>query len=102
MGDILYHMTPNRSYERHYHELQVIVDKIVSNTQDIHGVLALDNFLPMLDLFQKDSVKLTVCKSILTSYRATSGDWCISDPVVTNALMYISKVLNDSVKWVFF
>ncbi|XP_039446125.1 VPS35 endosomal protein sorting factor-like [Culex pipiens pallens] len=97
MGDILYHMTPNRSYERHYHELQVIVDKIVSNTQDIHGVLALDNFLPMLDLFQKDSVKLTVCKSILTSYRATSGDWCISDPVITNALMYISKVLNDSV-----
>lgn len=41
MGDILYHMTPNRAYERHYHELQVIVDKIVSNAQDIHGVLSL-------------------------------------------------------------
>ncbi|XP_055636101.1 VPS35 endosomal protein sorting factor-like [Toxorhynchites rutilus septentrionalis] len=97
MGDILYHMTPNRAYERHYHELQVIIDKIASNTQDVHGVLALDNFLPMLDLFQKESVKLDVCKNILTNYRATSGDLYISDPVVTNALMYISKVLNDSV-----
>ncbi|XP_055549188.1 VPS35 endosomal protein sorting factor-like [Wyeomyia smithii] len=97
MGDILYHMTPNRSYERHYHELQVIVEKIVSNSQDIHGVLALENFLPMLDLFQKESIKLDVGKSILTSYRSISGDLSISDPVVTNALMYISKVLNDSV-----
>ncbi|XP_058453184.1 VPS35 endosomal protein sorting factor-like isoform X2 [Malaya genurostris] len=97
MGDILYHMTPNRSYERHYHELQVIIEKIVSNLQDIHGVLALENFLPMLDMFQKDSVKLDVGKSILASYRAASGDLCITDPVVTNALMYISKVLNDSV-----
>lgn len=97
MGDILYHMTPNRAYERHYHELQVIVDKIVSNAQDIHGVLSLDNFLPMLDLFQKEAVKLDVCKSILMSYRAGSAESYISDPVVTNALMYISKVLNDSV-----
>lgn len=49
MGDILYHMTPNRAYERHYHELQVIVDKIVSNAQDIHGILSLvsSNFLPI-------------------------------------------------------
>ncbi|XP_055614690.1 VPS35 endosomal protein sorting factor-like [Uranotaenia lowii] len=97
MGDILYHMTPNRSYERHYHELQVIVDKIVSNSHNIHGVLSLENFLPMLDLFQKESIKLDVCKSILTSYKSASGDLYISDPVVTNALMYISKVLNDSV-----
>lgn len=41
MGDILYHMTPNRAYERYYHELQVIMDKISSNTQDVHGMLAL-------------------------------------------------------------
>ncbi|XP_062553842.1 VPS35 endosomal protein sorting factor-like [Armigeres subalbatus] len=97
MGDILYHMTPNRAYEQHYHELQVIADKIVSNAQDIHGVLALDNFLPMLDLFQKESIKLDVCKSILNSYRTACTEAYISDPVVTNALMYISKVLNDSV-----
>lgn len=52
----------------------------------------------MLDLFQKEAVKLDVCKSILMSYRAGSAESYISDPVVTNALMYISKVLNDSVK----
>ncbi|ETN59685.1 esophageal cancer associated protein [Anopheles darlingi] len=99
MGDILQHMTPNRAYEQHYHELQVIVDKIVSNTQDIHGVMALDNFLPLLDLFQKESIKLEVCKNILTSYRnASASDTAIiNDPVVTNALMHIGRVLNDSV-----
>ncbi|XP_058057478.1 VPS35 endosomal protein sorting factor-like [Anopheles bellator] len=99
MGDILQHMAPNRAYEQHYHELQVIVDKIVSNAQDIHGIMALDNFLPLLDLFQKESTKLEVCKNILTSYRnaSASDTMIINDPVVTNALMHISRVLNDSV-----
>uniref|UniRef100_A0AAG5D065 Esophageal cancer associated protein n=1 Tax=Anopheles atroparvus TaxID=41427 RepID=A0AAG5D065_ANOAO len=99
MGDILQHTSPNRVYEQHYHELQVIVDKIVSNTNDINGILALDHFLPLLDLFQKESIKLEVCKNILTSYRnaSASDTTIINDPVVTNALMYISRVLNDSV-----
>uniref|UniRef100_A0A182NQY8 Uncharacterized protein n=1 Tax=Anopheles dirus TaxID=7168 RepID=A0A182NQY8_9DIPT len=99
LSTVLQQTTPNRVYEQHYHELQVIVDKIVSNAQDIHGILALDNFLPILDLFQKESIKLEVCKNILTSYRnATACDNAIiNDPVVTNALMYISRVLNDSV-----
>uniref|UniRef100_A0A8W7Q563 VPS35 endosomal protein-sorting factor-like n=1 Tax=Anopheles coluzzii TaxID=1518534 RepID=A0A8W7Q563_ANOCL len=99
LGSVLQQMAPKRIYEQHYHELQVITDKIVSNAQDVHGILALDNFLPLLDLFQKESIKLEVCKNILTSYRnATACDNAIiNDPVVTNALMYISRVLNDSV-----
>ncbi|XP_052903515.1 VPS35 endosomal protein sorting factor-like isoform X2 [Anopheles moucheti] len=99
LGNVLQQMTPNRLYEQHYHELQVIADKIVSNAQDVHGILALDNFLPLLDLFQKETIKLEVCKNVLTSYRnATNSDNAIiNDPIVTNALMYISRVLNDSV-----
>ncbi|XP_053669641.1 VPS35 endosomal protein sorting factor-like [Anopheles nili] len=99
IATVLRQLTPNRIYEQHYHELQMIVDKVVSNAQDIHGVLALEHFLPLLDLFQKESIKITVCKNILVCYRnATHSDTSIiSDPVVTNALMHISRVLNDSV-----
>lgn len=51
----------------------------------------------MIDLFQKESIKLSVCKNIMQACRSNiEGN--IKDPVVVNALMYICKVLNDTVK----
>lgn len=56
-----------------------------------------DHFLPIIDLFQKESVKLDICKNIMTACKNKSEN-CLNDPVVINALMYICKVLNDTVK----
>lgn len=55
-----------------------------------------DNFLPVIDLFQKESVKLDVCKSIMGVYRAKVED-STSDPVLINNLMFLCRTLNDSV-----
>lgn len=63
-----------------------------------------ENFLPLLDLFQKESIKHDVCKCIMLNYKAfcINGDndvsSVISDPVVINALMCVAKVLSDGVK----
>lgn len=56
-----------------------------------------DNFLPVIDLFQRDSVKLDVCKSIMSEYRA-KVEASTSDPVLINNLLFLCRILNDSVK----
>lgn len=53
-----------------------------------------DNFLPLVDLFKQETVKVEVCKNILTS---CSSGHRTCDPVVINALMYLCCVLHDSV-----
>ncbi|KAI4469029.1 esophageal cancer associated protein [Holotrichia oblita] len=53
-----------------------------------------DNFLPLIDLFQQENCKVEVCKLVVSS---CTGSHHTSDPVITNALMYICSVLHDSV-----
>jgi hypothetical protein len=76
------------------HRISIIIAAHISYSQE--------NFQPLLDLFQKDSVKHDVCKCILKNYKTfTANDEAnsvISDPVVINALMCVSKVLSDGVK----
>lgn len=58
----------------------------------------------MIDLFQKESIKIDVCKNILQKYKS----YClneesdisshINDPVIINAFMCVAKVLNDGMK----
>lgn len=63
-----------------------------------------ENFLPTIDLFQKDSIKFEVCKNIMVKYKAFCSNEeaeissHINDPVIINAFMCVAKVLNDSVK----
>lgn len=91
-------MTQKRAYEMHYSELQNILESITTNFRDIEGLLVLDNFLSILDLFKKETMKLEVCEKILRAFTSTCNEKQISDPVLINALMYISKTLSESVK----
>ncbi|GAB0088083.1 VPS35 endosomal protein sorting factor-like [Sergentomyia squamirostris] len=93
---LLRHMNQSRVFEQHYTELQAVVDRIVRNSKDLEGLLTLKNFMPVMDLFQKESVKLEVCRNIMTVYKGKI-ETTTNDPVTTNALMYICRVLNDSV-----
>ncbi|CRK98610.1 CLUMA_CG011946, isoform A [Clunio marinus] len=103
LGDILIRVTQKRAFERYYAELQGIVDKIVTNVRDFEGLMVMDNFLPLIDLFQKESIKIDVCKNILQKYKMFCGNeefdvsTSINDPVIINAFMCVTKVLNDGV-----
>lgn len=123
LADILVRVTQKRAFEKHYAELQGVVDKVVTNIRDFEGLMAMvrsqdelydlrlnvcfqENFLPIIDLFQKESIKIDVCKNILQKYKTfcsndeTESSTYINDPVIINAFMCIAKVLNDGVKWV--
>lgn len=92
-------MCLGKAYEKHYSQLQNILTRIMQNYRSIELLLIQPNFLPYLDLFQKESVRVEVCKNILSFYKQNSDEYTC-DAVVTNALMYLGKILNDSVKCV--
>ncbi|KAK2169423.1 hypothetical protein LSH36_10g11082 [Paralvinella palmiformis] len=96
LNDIIKHMTPDRAYEDHYPQLEAIVEKIVSYMHDFSQLFALERFLPFLDMFQKESVKVEVCKTIMAAYCRYQKD-PTNDPVIVNSLMFISKTMHDSV-----
>lgn len=90
-------MAPDRAYEKHYPQLKSIVDKVVNYNQDFEALLAMENLLPLVDLFQQETVKVEVCKSIMMAYSA-QPEHTTSDPVITNALVFVCRILHDSVK----
>lgn len=103
LGDILNHIIPKRGFEEHYAELQSIVDKILEDTTDFVGLLTMENFLPLIDLFQKESVRTRVCKNILEKYMQSSTseseiNTYLNDPVIVQIFIQIGKSLNDSIK----
>ncbi|KQS39467.1 uncharacterized protein Dere_GG12848, isoform B [Drosophila erecta] len=96
LGELNARMCLGKAYEKHYSQLQNILSRIMQNYRSIELLLIQPNFLPYLDLFQKESVRVEVCKNILSFYKQNSEHYTC-DAVVTNALMYLGKILNDSV-----
>ncbi|XP_026666628.1 UPF0505 protein C16orf62 homolog isoform X2 [Ceratina calcarata] len=95
-GKIIDRLGPNKSFEHFYPQLQNIVEKVISHTQDFESLLTMDNFLPLIDLFHKENIKVEVCKTLIESLSAqTSGP--ITDPITINALMFIARIMHDSV-----
>ncbi|XP_014211909.1 UPF0505 protein C16orf62 homolog isoform X3 [Copidosoma floridanum] len=100
LGEIINHLGPSRTFEYFYPQLQNIAEKIVAYTQDFDSLLTMDNFLPLLDLFQKESIKVEVCKTIVESLSKQNNP--IVDPIMINALMFIMRVMHDSVRYILF
>lgn len=96
LGTITLRMNVSRTFERHYTQLQNILDKIFQHFKNTELLLIQENFLPYLDLFQKDSIRIIVCKNILIRFHDKSED-NISDEIVINAIMFIGRILRDSV-----
>ncbi|KAF5301140.1 hypothetical protein FQR65_LT08970 [Abscondita terminalis] len=94
IGDIVSHLSPNRAYEQYYNKLKCIVMSIISHMQDFEALLAMDNFLPLIDLFQQEAVKMEVCKLILNACNSVQHT---SDPVIINALLFLCTILHDSI-----
>lgn len=96
LADIIRHMTPDRAFEQYYPQLQAVISKILLHTSDFESLFTMDKFLPLLDMFQKETIKVTVCKSVMDAFTAHHQE-STNDPVIINALMFICRILHDSV-----
>jgi dethiobiotin synthetase len=56
--------------------------------------------LPLINLFQKESIKVEVCKTIVEGLNKQNNP--IIDLITINALMFIMKIMHDSVRYIFF
>jgi len=96
LKDIIAHMGRDRAYEKHMPQLLSILHKIMSHMHNFSDIFGMDRFMPFVDLFLKDKIKGEVCKLILENF-ATHQKEPTSDPVVLNGLMYLGRVLHDSI-----
>lgn len=55
LGDLIEHMRPSRNYEKFYNELKIIVNKLVSHTQDFEMLLAMVNTATTTDTLRRQN-----------------------------------------------
>nr|XP_048722214.1 VPS35 endosomal protein-sorting factor-like isoform X3 [Caretta caretta] len=68
LADVIKHMTPDRAFEDAYPQLQSIIQKIITYFHDFSVLFSAEKFLPFLDMFQKESVRVEVCKCIMEAF----------------------------------
>ncbi|XP_066546086.1 VPS35 endosomal protein-sorting factor-like isoform X2 [Amia ocellicauda] len=96
LSDIIKHMTPDRAFEDAYPQLQCVITKILTYFHDFSMLFSMERFLPFLDMFQKDSVRVEVCRSIMEVFIRYQQE-PTRDPVILNALLHVCKTMHDSV-----
>uniref|UniRef100_A0A8C3BME1 VPS35 endosomal protein-sorting factor-like n=1 Tax=Cairina moschata TaxID=8855 RepID=A0A8C3BME1_CAIMO len=96
LADIIKHMTPDRAFEDAYPQLQSIIQKVITYIYDFSLLFSVEKFLPFLDMFQKENVRVEVCKCIMESFIKHQQE-STKDPVILNALLHICKTMHDSV-----
>ncbi|XP_062331258.1 VPS35 endosomal protein-sorting factor-like isoform X1 [Osmerus eperlanus] len=96
LSDIIRHMTPDRAFEDAYSQLQSVIRKILTYFTDFSVLFSMERFLPFLDMFQKDSVRVEVCRSIMEVFIKHQLE-PTRDPVILNALLHVCKTMHDSV-----
>jgi hypothetical protein len=59
----------------------------------------MDKFLQFLDLFQKESIRVEVCKSVSYAFLRNNTELnAINDIVIINSMIQICKSMHDYVK----
>uniref|UniRef100_A0A674MV53 VPS35 endosomal protein-sorting factor-like n=1 Tax=Takifugu rubripes TaxID=31033 RepID=A0A674MV53_TAKRU len=96
LADIIKHMTPDRAFEDAYPQLQSAIRKILLYFHNFSVLFSIERFLPFLDMFQKDSVRVEVCRSITDVFLKNQVE-PTRDPVILNAMLHICKTMHDSV-----
>lgn len=94
LKDVIKHVRESQAYKRLQSQLASIVSKIIVHNNDLDKTLAMDNFLPILDLLDKQA-KVPAGKVILGHFAKTKGS--TSDPVIIHTLFDVAKSLHDSV-----
>uniref|UniRef100_A0A0C9RKT3 CP062_0 protein n=1 Tax=Fopius arisanus TaxID=64838 RepID=A0A0C9RKT3_9HYME len=97
LGEIISHLSDNREFQHFYPQLQGIIERIISGPQEFESLLTMENFLPLVDLFHKEPIKVEVCKGIIERFSSQTNAGPITDPIIINALMFIARIMHDSV-----
>ncbi|XP_073982583.1 VPS35 endosomal protein-sorting factor-like isoform X2 [Rhodnius prolixus] len=79
-----------------YPAIQDIMIGVVNNFPEPDLIFTMDKFLPLLDLLASD-IKADTCRKILEFFAFHPNNYSTTDPVTTNALIFIAKILHDSV-----
>ncbi|XP_044771574.1 VPS35 endosomal protein-sorting factor-like isoform X5 [Neomonachus schauinslandi] len=96
LADVIKHMTPDRAFEDSYPQLHSIIKKVIAHFHDFSVLFSVEKFLPFLDMFQKESVRVEVCKCIMEVFIKHQQE-PTKDPVILNALLHVCKTMHDSV-----
>ncbi|KAM3916661.1 VPS35 endosomal protein-sorting factor-like [Leptodactylus fuscus] len=96
LADVIKHMTPDRAFEDAYPQLQSIITKVIAHFHDFSVLFSVEKFLPFMDMFQKESVRVEVCKCIMEAFIKHQQE-VTKDPVILNALLHVCKTMHDSV-----
>ncbi|XP_069503258.1 VPS35 endosomal protein-sorting factor-like isoform X2 [Ambystoma mexicanum] len=96
LADVIKHMTPDRAFEDAYPQLKSVIEKVIAHFQDFAVLFSVEKFLPFLDMFQKESVRVEVCKCIMDAFIKNQQE-LTKDPVILNALLHVCKTMHDSV-----
>ncbi|XP_045704809.1 VPS35 endosomal protein-sorting factor-like isoform X2 [Phyllostomus hastatus] len=96
LADVIKHMTPDRAFEDSYPQLRSIIKKVITHFHDFSVLFTVEKFLPFLDMFQKESVRVEVCKCIMEVFIKHQKE-PTKDPVILNALLHVCKTMHDSV-----
>ncbi|KAG9477033.1 hypothetical protein GDO78_002428 [Eleutherodactylus coqui] len=96
LADVIKHMTPDRAFEDAYPQLQSVITKVIAHFHDFSVLFSVEKFLPFMDMFQKESVRVEVCKCIMEAFIKHQQE-VTKDPVILNALLHVCKTMHDSV-----
>ncbi|EDQ85942.1 uncharacterized protein MONBRDRAFT_11317 [Monosiga brevicollis MX1] len=96
LGDVIAHVQPDRAFENLYPQLQSMLIKVIGHQTSFSEIFAMDNFMTFLDLFQKEDVRVEVAKSVLRAFSSQSSSQKLNNTVTVNAIMYLAKILHDS------
>ncbi|XP_071976694.1 VPS35 endosomal protein-sorting factor-like isoform X1 [Engystomops pustulosus] len=96
LADVIKHMTPDRAFEEAYPQLQSVITKVIAHFHDFSVLFSVEKFLPFMDMFQKESVRVEVCKCIMEAFIKHQQE-VTKDPVILNALLHVCKTMHDSV-----
>lgn len=95
LGDILRHVkTDDRAYERLQRQLNEVVESVLNAYTDMGLIFSLDNFMPLMDLFQGSS-SLDVSLSVLNHWERHG--FATSDPLIIGLLMSLATNVHDSI-----
>jgi uncharacterized protein YkvS len=95
LKDVIKHVKKDGANSRLQDQLQGMVAKIMEHSRDIDRTLAMDNFLPLLDLLERKT-KVEAGKIILRKF-ADGKKGTTADPVIIHTLFDISRSLHDSI-----
>ena len=67
LADVIKHVKKDNAYKALQPQLQLVVSKILQYRTNFEQLLAMEHFMPVLDLLEKD-FKFAICKALLESF----------------------------------